>query len=135
MSTATSSGEVRMRYAHLCHKISEELSLFVTLEHVMEDLLVPATGPGRFEIPSVLASAFVAYGGRPGTRELTVAFTDNQLNILHSTSSSLEFKMQESEHLSRPTRRSGSSTWKSQTPVSTTSISFSRVCMSVACQS
>jgi len=91
MSGTTSSGVVRMRYAHLCVRVTD-VSLFATIEHMMTGLLVPATGPGRFPVPSMLASAFVAHGGAPGPRELTVAFTDNRINILNSTTGPLEFK-------------------------------------------
>lgn len=73
MTETTSSGVVRMRYAHLCLRVTE-VSVFATIEHMMTGLLVPSTGPGRFPVPSVLASAFVAHGGAPGLQELTVAF-------------------------------------------------------------
>jgi hypothetical protein len=94
MGGTAASGAVGMRYAHLCLGVTEEL-IFATIEHVMSGVIVPARGAGRFPVPSMLASAFVAYGGAPGPRELMVAFTDNRLNILNGTTGPLEFKARE----------------------------------------
>lgn len=91
MSGTKASGVVRMRYAHCCVGITEAY-MFATLKHVVSGMVVPPTGPGRFPIPSMLVSSFVAHGGAPGPRELTVSFTDNRINILNSTTGPLEFK-------------------------------------------
>jgi hypothetical protein len=91
MSGTTSSDVVRMRYAHYCLRVTQQ-SLFAAIEHIMTGLVVPVTRPERFPVPSMLVSAFVAHGAAPGPRKLTVAFTDNNLNVLNSTTGPLEFK-------------------------------------------
>lgn len=92
--TGAVPGVVRLRYAHLCLGIEEDL-IFVTLKNVMMRVVLPAQGPGRFPPGSMLVSSFVAHGGAAGQRELSVAFTDNQLSIINGTVVPLNFRVNE----------------------------------------